>query len=380
MGRSGAPARVRCGAAPRYTGSMRAHLVAVQAALHEERYVDEASFASWVGELGRRALESVPDRVPGEPVLLAYPEAIGMPLLLTVGVAPRAAGSRTLARAAARLARRRWRAVLAAAWRHRVAGPAALHLAGALPAYRAYVGAFSAVARATGATVVAGSAFLPPIARHASGPAVAAGKVFNVSYVFGPGGTVLGRSRKAFLTPGAESHAGLSRGRVEEQRAFATPVGRLGVAVCLDGWVDAVLRALDADGAEIVVQPSANDAPWERAWPREPHLTEGEAWLERGLRAGIQGRASLRYGVNPMMVGEIFGFRPRGRSSIVANAALVSGPWIDGREGMLALAPDPAAEAVLGVSVPLPGSADEGGSTGARRPAESSAAGGTMRS
>jgi predicted amidohydrolase len=178
-------------------------------------------------------------------------------------------------------------------------------------------------------------------------------RVYNVAYTYGPGGVLLGRTRKCFLTPGAESRSGLSRGRVEDLRALHSPLGRLGVAVCLDGWYDGVLATLDAEGVGVVVQPSANEAPWDRPWPPEPRLREGEAWLERGLRAGLQGRVHLRYGVNPMLVGELFGFRPRGRSSIVANAAAVAGPWVEGIEGVLALAPDAEREGVVTASVAL---------------------------
>lgn len=337
---------------------MRATLVAIQASLREDHYASGDAFGAWVGDLARRALADVArtggGAPPGSPVLLAYPEAIGMPLLFTLPDPAAVRGSTGLAQAALRSLRGRWGEVLTAAVRHRAFGLEAVYLARALPAYRAYDAAFRAVARETGATVVAGSAFLPEVEREAArGVHVRGRRVFNVSYVYGPGGTPLGRRRKAYLTPGAESRAGLSRGRVEEQRAFVTPLGRLGVAICLDGWFDGVLAALDGDGASVVVQPSANDAPWERPWPSDPSLREGEAWLGRGLRDGLQGRLHLRYGVNPMAVGEVFGFRPRGRSSIVANAALVPGPWVEGRTGVLALAPDAEAEGWVHASVAL---------------------------
>lgn len=332
---------------------MRVHLVAVQAALSEAPYRSAEHFAAWTMRLAREALATLPDE--GGEVLLAFPEAIAMPLLFTLGEPGRVAGSGTVMEAAWRSLRGRWGEVLAAAWRFRAAGPAAVHLARALEVHDAYVNAFGAVARETGATVVGGSAFLPDIdVEAARGPQVTARHVHNVAYTFAPGGGLLGRSRKVFLTPGFESRVGLTRGRLAELPVMQAPCGNVGVAVCLDGWYDGVVAALDAQGAEVLVQPSANDADWDRPWPPEASLSEGEAWLERGLRARLQGRVHLRYGVNPMLVGEVFGFAPRGRSSVVGNAALVPNDWVEGREGVLALAPDAEGEAFVHATVTLP--------------------------
>jgi predicted amidohydrolase len=359
------------------TGARQVWLAAVQARLAPEPYRGAAAFEAWVTGLARRAVEDAP---AGVPRLVAFPEAIGLPLLFTpsegrvggdadasaaarAGAADRAAsdvdayaGAPDMGAAALRLLRQEWRAVLAAAWRHRVIGPSALYLARAVPAYRAYAAAFRAAALASDAVVVGGSAFLPEMDEEAArGVHVTRPWVHNVAATFAPSGALLGRSRKVYLTPGAESRAGLRRGRVEDLPLFDTPAGRIGVAVCLDGWYDGVVGALDGRGAQVVVQPSANDAAWERPWPPDPRLTEGEAWLQRGLRAGLRGRLNLRYGVNPMLVGDFAGFRPRGRSSIVANADAtdVGATWAEGREGVLALAHTPDAEEIVTALVTL---------------------------
>ncbi len=340
---------------------MRVDLVAVQAALSEAPFEGAAPFAAWIRRLAREAMASLPDD-HGE-VVLAFPEAIAMPLLFTLGGAGRVAGSATLLEAGWRSLRGGWAEVATAAWRHRAPGPAAVHLARALRVHDAYVSAFRAVARETGATVVGGSAFLPEIdVEAARGPHVVGRRVHNVAYTFAPGGALLGRSRKVYLTPGLESRVGLSRGRLPELPVMRAPCGSLGVAVCLDGWYEGVVAALDAQGAQILVQPSANDAAWDRPWPPDPRLLEGEAWLERGLRARLQGRVHLRYGLNPMLVGEVFGFAPRGRSSVVANAKLVRHAWVDAREGVVALAPDAEREAYVHAAVTLPGPGPHPGS------------------
>lgn len=337
---------------------MRLHLIAVQAALREDAFAGEQAFAEWVLDLGRSALAQAG---PGDaPVLLAFPELIALPLTFTLaGGGGAAVAGRSLPQAAWRSLGRDWPAVLAAAARHLAFGPSALHLARAAAVHRAYVGAFRALARATGATVVAGSALLPDVEVVAGrGPRVTGARVCNVAYTFAPSGTLLGRSRKVFLTPGLESRAGLARGRVAELPVMRLPWGGLGVAVCLDGWHDGVLVRLDGGGAVVVAQPSANHAAWERPWPAQPGLSEGEAWLAHGMNAQLQGRVNLRYGVNPMLVGEAFGFAPRGRSAILANAALTAHAWVEGRTGVVALAESAEREAFVHAEVELPGNAE----------------------
>jgi predicted amidohydrolase len=104
------------------------------------------------------------------------------------------------------------------------------------------------------AVVVAGSAFLPEVEEEAArGTHVVDARVHNVACAFGPGGTSLGRSRKVFLAPGGESRAGLRRGRVADLPVLDTPVGRVAVAVCLDGWFDGVLALAAGSATEEVV-------------------------------------------------------------------------------------------------------------------------------
>lgn len=333
----------------------RVWLAAVQARLDVGHVASEEAFASWVTGLARRAVADAP---VGVPRLVAFPEAIGLalPFALRLPDAAEVAAEPDLLRAALRVLRRDATGVLRAAWRYRAFGPSAFFVARALPSYRAYASAFRAAARASDAVVVAGTAFLPDIEEEAArGVHVARPTVHNVAYTYAPGGGLLGRSKKVCLTPGVESRVGIRRGRVEDLPVMRTPAGRVAVAVCLDGWFDGVVSALDGRGAEVLVQPSANDAPWDRAWPPDPTLREGEAWLARGLRAGLQGRTNLRFALNPMLVGEFAGFRPRGRSSILANVARVGEDpgWADPAAGVVALADSADAEEVVTALVAL---------------------------
>ncbi len=324
---------------------MNVHLVAVQAAMQLSDYESAATFESKVLALTRRAVSGLDDA----PKLVAFPETIGFPLL-TLGDYDAVSRMSRVSEVMRYLLGRYWREVLRAAWRWRVVGLGALHLSRALPAYLAYKNAFSKAAQSYGVTVVAGSLFLPHIEEEATrGVHITDRRVYNVAYSFSPTGCIINRSSKRHLTPGAESRAGLSRAR-ECPQPFETPAGRVAVAVCLDGFYSSPIEHFDGLGAQIVVQPSANHAPWDRRWPADPSLSEGEAWLQRGLRAQLQGRLHLRYGVNPMMVGDMWDLRPRGRSSLLVNTRFRDAET-EGYRGVLALAETDDQEEVVRAEV-----------------------------
>ena len=335
---------------------MDVHLAAVQVAWSPALYASAGAFRERMVALACAAVAEAGE----SPRLVAFPELVGLPLLLTAAGDQEALRAPDVVAALGRLARRdigRW---LGTAWRTRRLGASAVYGTYALEAFRMWHDAFAAAARASDAVVVAGSAFLPDVDEEPSlGWFVRDPAVHNAALTFAPSGRLLARSAKIHLTPGAERRAGLRRGRLDDLQPVATAVGRLGVAVCLDGFHERVLSTLDGRGAQVLVQPSANDADWERPWPRDPRRSEGEAWFDEGVRARIQGRASLRYGVNPMLVGDVLGLRPRGRSSIVANLvgagalpACVDDPrW----PGVLASAPDAEREAIVTTRVPHPG-------------------------
>jgi predicted amidohydrolase len=344
----GAAARER---ASRIMPDVDTLLAAVQMAWSPDDYASADAFAARVLDLTRRATEGA----EGVPTLVAFPELVGLPLLLTAAGDDGALRAPSIEAALVGLARRhvgRWHA---SAWRHRRFGLGAIYATYGVAAARAYRDAFVAAARATGATIVAGSAFLPEIDEEPSaGLHIVDGRARNVSLVVDAGG-VIGWVAKVHLTPGRERRVGLERGRVADLHPFETPVGRVGVAVCLDAFFEGVVGTLDGRGAQVLVQPSANDAPWDRPWPGDPARREGDVWLEDGLRARLQGRSRLRYGVNPMMVGDLLGMRPRGRSSIVANVAATGLGAEREPLGVLAIAPDAEQEAIVRVRVPHPG-------------------------
>jgi predicted amidohydrolase len=332
-----------------YARGVDIELAAVQMAWRAADYATPDAFAARVADLTRRAVA----HADGVSALVAFPELVGLPLLLTAAAEPEALQAPTFDAAMLHLARRhlgRWHRN---AWHHRRLGLAAVYATYAVSAYRTYRDSFVAAARETGATIVAGSAFMPTVDDEPSlGLHVADATPRNVSLVVGPSG-VLGWSAKVHLTPGRERRSGLRPGRVEDLHPVQTSWGRLGVAVCLDGFFEGVVGTLDGRGAQVLVQPSANDAPWDRPWPADPARREGDVWLTDGLRARIQGRLHVRYGVNPMMVGDLLGLRPRGRSTIVANVAATGLAGGSVPPGVVAIAPDAEGEAIVRSRVSL---------------------------
>jgi predicted amidohydrolase len=344
------------------------HLAAVQVAFSPALYATPEAFAERMLELGR---EAVADAGPG-PRLVAFPELIGLPLLLTAAGDQRALQAPTFAAALGRLAPAHAQRWLRSAWRARRLALGVIYGHYAVEAYRMWFDAFAAVAQATGAVVVAGSAFLPDVDEEPTrGWHVRDAAVHNAALTLAASGRLLGRTAKVHLTPGAEQRSGLSRGRLEDLHPVATELGAVAVAICLDGFHERVVSILDGRRAQLLVQPSANDAPWDRPWPKDPRRRESEVWLGEGLRQRLQGRRWLRYGINPMLVGEAFGLRPRGRSSIVANVAdaddvvlareLADAGLDPALPGLLALAPDAEGEAIVRARVPHPEAFTAGG-------------------
>lgn len=347
---------------------MRAHLVAIQPDMQPEHYRSADAFHARIGALAREAVAGLDDA----PTLLAFPEAIALPLAFTLGGMDRAAMSgaaapATTLAAAWQTVRTRPGRLASLAFATRRVGPSLLFLLAAERVFDAWIHAFRDAARDARATIVAGTAFLPWVEREpARGLHVADSRVHNVSCVLGPQGTLLGRRAKRYLMP-RERAAGVAPAPWHDVQPVHTPVGSLGVTVCLDAFYDGIVERLDGLGATILVQPSANHAAWTRPWPADPRVSEGEAWLRHGLRRQVQGRLHARIGLNPMLVGRVMDLAPQGRSSIVADAGAYPGHAVDGHEGVVALAPAPDREAFVRATLDVPGPP---GSREGREPAQ----------
>ena len=323
------------------------NLVAVQAHMQLSDYETAEAFHKKIISLTEKSLEGLPD---GE-TLLAFPEAIGFPLLLTLGHFKQVKDRSSIRQAMLSYVRQDWQKLLTAMWKNRAFGLKALYLAQAVSAYTVYKRAFSEAAQSYGVTIVAGSHFLPHIEEEgARGIHIANPKVFNTAFSFAPTGTLLNRSRKVYLNAGSESRSGLNKGKLSELSFMQSPVGKVGVAICLDAFYSSVMEHFDALGTEIIVQPSANHASWFRRWPRDTVLTEGEAWFAYGLLHQVQNRQNIRLGVNPMLVGKLWDLEASGRSSIVANTGYYPEAFTE-QPGILAIAESPFEESFVRVSL-----------------------------
>lgn len=77
-------------------------------------------------------------------------------------------------------------------------------------------------------------------------------QLFNVAVLIGPDGQVAGKYRKVCL-PDGEFDNGISAG--SEYPVFDTPLGRIGMMICYDGFFPEVARELSNRGAEIIAWP-----------------------------------------------------------------------------------------------------------------------------
>lgn len=283
-------------------------VAAVQAKASVERYLSEDAFREWVDELMERAVASMPaDR----PRLVVFPEDFAAGLLL-MDAGDALDGATGLRGAVAALVRQHFTAVMGQRMRHRVGWVRALALLKAKDVAAAYRRVFAAAARNYGAYVLAGTVLLPETEFDDDGGIeTRGGDVFNAAYLFGPDGHIVGRQRKCFLIDLEGSEAlDLSPAPVDDLQVYGTALGRIGTAVCLDGFQEPVVERLRAQEVDIFVKPSANPEPWS-----EP---QQEDWLNGVWKAVVEGGLAA-YGVNPMMVGNLLDIQFEGQSSIVAR-------------------------------------------------------------
>lgn len=76
--------------------------------------------------------------------------------------------------------------------------------------------------------------------------------IYNVAVLLGPDGALVGKYRKICL-PRGEIEGGLTPG--SDYPVFNTPLGRIGMMVCYDGFFPEVARELSNRGAEVIAFP-----------------------------------------------------------------------------------------------------------------------------
>lgn len=329
-------------------------LVAVQMRWNMADFASEERLAARVEGL----MDRVDKRLdPRYPALVVFPEDVGI-LTAFLDRERLLQGVNTMQGAVEKMVKAHFLSVLWNRLRYRVGWVRGVFLTRHQDMANAYLQVFSEAARRHHVYLVAGSAPLPDYPLPADGTLPkhlrpASGQVHNVSYLFGPDGRIFGRQKKVNLID-IEGAGGLDLvpGRAEDLQVVDTPLGRVGIAICLDAFKEPVLKRLQSLGAQILVQPSANPAPWSRE--------QQDDWLRGSWRA-VAEEGRFAYAVNPMMTGQVLNLSFFGQSSIVFGP----GGWGVGAplgyqatgpaRGFAAVAKGADTEEILVVKAPHPG-------------------------
>jgi predicted amidohydrolase len=301
------------------------------------------------------------------PVLAVWPEMVGT--FLAVQDRLDAVGDATTTdQALQRVGLRILPQLLATMARHRTRSTTRAFLTATAPGtWRAHVSTFSDIARSHGWWVTAGTFLVPRNANgdaalefdHVGGPEGA--KVYNTALTFDPSGHIRNVTRKVNLVPTQEDVLDLSGGDPADLAVLDTDVGPLGTLVCYDGFREAHTSGepgwetcaprLDRMGAVVVAQPSANAWLWDAPWAFNDetvgeHQLRREQWFSEGLFSQLASFTSIRYAVNPQLVGDVLDNHFEAPSLILARTP-------EGGAEVLAQAESAQDEEVLHVRVPM---------------------------
>ncbi len=277
-------------------------IACVQMKLRPEDYRTEQSFEARIMDIMGR----IRDESGDEQLLVVFPEHIGTFCLLC-NASDRVWSKTSFAHASKALLMQNAVAVAHQMIVHRVSPVRALFLVRAKELERIYLTAFTNAARKYGAWIVAGSATL----RWGQ-----TSRIFNTSPVITPTGLVQFRQHKVNLVD-MESQQGLDLepAPFNYVSAVQSPFGNLGVAVCLDAFHQEIRERLGDLGADILVQPSANNGPWNE-WQQAD-------WLRSSFQA-VADQKKFKIAINPMLVGSLWDMEFEGQSSIIDQDGYVA--------------------------------------------------------
>jgi predicted amidohydrolase len=267
--------------------------------------------------------------VPYAPDIIAFPEDIGTPLVALEDY-DIIAQADSITQAVQALAERHAPELGAVIAKHHVSAQRALWLIKADLIKKTYQDTFSALARRHKIYIAAGSTPMVFPERPA--------EVFNTACVFDPDGLMHVVGTKVNLVE-LEQASGLdfSPGSVESYKVFRTPKAIVGCIICADGWHPSIARALVHQGAQLLLQVSANPEVW----------TED---TRRGWQDSLFSRVQeLKvYGVCVMGVGQLLGLPFQGQSAVFAPKE-----WTDDRSGIIAQAPGATDEAIVAATLDI---------------------------
>lgn len=294
-------------------------VIAVQPKWHPHDFISAAAFRAWM----RSQLDMArPYLAADRPNLVVLTELNGLPLVLRGGAW--AIPLKKFERVATALFISRLARTLPILRREGVSPVRALQLADADRNTRLYLHTCRDLAREYGVYLCCGSAPTPRYQLVQGQPRRMAGTLTNQAVILDPRGALVGATDKVHLTPDEEQEGvDLTPGHLDEMRVFPTPVGDLGVAISLDAFRADVIGRLEKQGCTVLLQPDANGAPWTAKEGLPPDPTnirdQPEAWLESSWTATTQGK-SIRYAINPMVVGNLLDLTFDGQSAITGRA------------------------------------------------------------
>ena len=347
-------------------------LIAVQPRMTLADYGTAAAYRAHHRALAERAAALVAAAGPGPggttpPVLAVWPEMVGT--FLSVQDRLEVVGDATTTdQALQRIALRMLPRLLTTMARHRTRSTTRAFLtATAATTWTTHWSTFAAIAAENHWWVVAGTALLPVNAKgidtveFAPLPGEPGSRVYNTGLTFDPQGHCVAVTRKVNLVPTQEDVLDLSPGDPDDLPVVETDFGPLGTLVCYDGFAEAHTSEepgwvrcgprLDAAGAVVVAQPSANAWAWDAPWffndeAAGEHQLRREQWFAEGFFAELGGFTSIRYCVNPQLVGELL-------DNSFEAPSLILGRTDAAQVEILAQSDDPRGEDVLHVRVEI---------------------------
>lgn len=257
------------------------------------------------------------------PDLLVFPEDLGTPLV-ALGDLEALEKARSLPEAIQGVAARHAEEVAAVVAQHKVSIQRALWLIKSDVIMRTYVETFSDLARRHKVFIAAGST--PMVFADKAGDA------FNTACVFDPEGQMQVVGRKVHLVNIEQAEGlDLSPGTIESYKVFQTPKAVVGCIICADGWDPEIAKALVKQGAQVLLQVSANPEVWSAG--------TREGW-KNSLFSRVQ--ELKRWGVCVMGVGNLLGLPFQGQSALVGPKE-----WTPDGSGFLVEATSPTEEEVV---------------------------------
>ncbi len=311
------------------------NLVAVQPRVGVEDYLSEQAFDRKMTEISDALFAKLPKGAPGQ-TLVVFPEYFSSFLALTDQPALKGfdLSGGTVEEAISRMALRKAPHLLKAMVQGGTTNLNEAVFYMITPNLHQRIrDHFSRFASRHQATVVAGSAAMCPVkpsTRDLPEPEMESSHFYNTAYVFSPQGQCLSAVRKVNMVPTQEDLMGVAAEASATQKPLQTPVGKLGVCICYDGFSVAhthhepgftpLAQVLDAEGAEVIAWPSANPWPWEEEWvfdpPGERRLRKTQ-WMQEGLETGLKDLKNVRFVLNPHVVGKVLDASFDGQSSIL---------------------------------------------------------------